>query len=60
MESILFLSASFSGFRAHPASNHAAFDSGSRRYHDVNLYRAGFGPFLAGAVVQAAVAAAGM
>ena len=36
-----------------------AFDSGSRRYHDFNLYRVGFAEFLAVAVAQAAGAAAG-
>ena len=35
--------------------SYAAFESGSRRYHDFNLYCAGFGPFLAAAVAQAAV-----
>jgi len=40
--------------------SYVAFESGSRRYHDFNLYCAGFGPFLAGAAVQAVVVAAGM
>ena len=34
-------------------------NSGSRHYHNFNLYCAGFGPFLAAAVAQAAGAAAG-
>ena len=34
-------------------------NSGSRRYHNFNLYCAGFGPFLAAAVAQAVGAAAG-
>ena len=34
-------------------------NSGSRRYHNFNLYCAGFGPFLAADVAQAAGAAAG-
>ena len=34
-------------------------NSGSRHYHDFNLYCAGFGPFLAAAVAQAAGAATG-
>ena len=34
-------------------------NSGSRHYHDFNLYHAGFGEFLAAAVAQAARAATG-
>ena len=34
-------------------------NSGSRHYHNFNLYCAGFGPFLAVVVAQAARAAAG-
>ena len=40
-------------------SSSGGVNSGSRRYHNFNLYCAGFGEFLAAAVAQAAGAAAG-